>query len=211
MKFSTRDIQARLHALGFDPGAIDGIYGKRTDEAVKEAEAKRPGKSLFHSSGLHRVHLHWTAGAYGDIAMERKAYHVLILHDGRVVMGDYAPEANADTSDGHYAAHTRAANSGAIGVSLDAMGGAQERPFNAGPYPITETQLKRAALEIANLCETYDIPVTKYSVLTHAEVQPTLGVKQRFKWDVTWIPGMTSPGDPVEVGNVIRQMIRAYL
>lgn len=211
MKFSTRDIQARLHALGFDPGAIDGIYGKRTDEAVKEAEAKRPGKALFHSSGLHRVHLHWTAGAYGDIAMERKAYHVLILHDGRVVMGDYAPEANADTSDGYYAAHTRAANSGAIGVSLDAMGGAQERPFNAGPYPITETQLKRAALEIANLCETYDIPVTKYSVLTHAEVQPTLGVKQRFKWDVTWIPGMTSPGDPVEVGNVIRQMIRAYL
>jgi len=123
-------------------------------------------------------------------------------------MGDLAPESNADCRDGSYAAHTRAANSGAIGVSLDAMGGAVESPFNPGKYPITWPQLNRMAVEVANLCDTYDIPVSRYSVLTHAEIQPTLGIRQRWKWDITWLPDMSKPGDPIAVGDRIRDMIR---
>ena len=211
MKYTTRDLQARLLALGFDPGSIDGQYGPKTEKAFNEASTKRGARGVFDSKGLHRVHLHWTAGAYGDIALERKHYHVLVLENGRAVMGDLAPEANADTTDGRYAAHTRAANQGAIGVAVDAMAGAQYSPFSAGPYPITEAQMDGLASEVANLCDTYDIPVSKYSVLTHAEIEPTLGIKQRNKWDICWIPGMNRPGDPVEVGNAIRQMIRAKL
>lgn len=211
MRYSTRDVQARLHALGFDPGKIDGVDGPKTQKAYAEAEVARGRRGVFDSRGLHRIHLHWTAGAYGDIALERKHYHILILENGRAVMGDLAPEANADTSDGQYAAHTRAANSGSIGVAVDAMAGAQYSPFSTGPYPITKAQMEGLACEVANLCETYDIPVTPYSVLTHAEIEPTLGIRQRNKWDICWIPGMTRPGDPVEVGNAIRQMIRAKL
>lgn len=210
MRYSTRDLQARLNALGYDAGAVDGLNGPKTNDALRRAKRDRRG-NVFHRSGLHRIHLHWTAGAYGDIALERRAYHLLILHDGRSVMGDHAPEANANTSDGRYAPHTRACNSGSIGVSLDAMGGAVQSPFNPGKYPITEIQLDRMAKEVANLCETYDIPVTKWSVLTHAEIQPTLGIRQKWKWDITWLPGMHRPGDPIEVGDRIRDMIKAKL
>lgn len=209
MRYSTRDIQARLNALGYDAGPVDGINGTRTKEALKKA--KRERRTVFHRSGLHRVHIHWTGGAYGDIALERSHYHLIILDNGRAVTGDLKPEANADCSDGQYAAHTRAANSGSIGVALDAMGGAVESPFDTGKYPITHRQLKRMAIEVANLCETYDIPVTRWSVLTHAEIQPTLGIKQRWKWDITWLPGMDKPGDPIEVGDMIREMIRKEL
>lgn len=209
MSYTVRDLQARLNALGYNAGKIDGIDGPKTQRAYKQAKKDR--KYIFHPSGLHRIHLHWTAGAYGDIALERRPYHLLILHDGRAVMGDFAPEANANCADGQYAAHTRAANTGAIGISLDAMGGAVEQPFDLGQYPITWPQLRRMAVEVANLCDTYDIPVSKYSVLTHAEIQPTLGIRQRWKWDITWLPDMSAPGDPIKVGDRIRNMIREEL
>jgi hypothetical protein len=208
MGYSVKDVQARLNALGYDAGVVDGIKGSKTTRAMAQAQSERKDGKLFHHSGLHRIHMHWTAGAYGDNALERKSYHLLVLENGRTVLGDLRPEANADTRDGQYVAHTLGANGGAIGISLDAMGGAQERPFVAGKYPITPVQLKKMALEVAKLCETYDIPVSRWSTLTHAEIQPTLNIKQRFKWDITWIPGMDKPGDPIQVGDVIRDMIR---
>lgn len=211
MGFSVRDIQARVNALGYNAGVVDGLNGPNTRRAVSQAMRDRGVDSvsgLFHSSGLHRIHIHWTGGAYGDIALERKHYHVIILENGKPVYGSYKPEANANTSDGRYAAHTRACNTGAIGVACDAMGGAKEMPFDSGPYPLTWAQLKGMAREVANLCDTYDIPVSKYSVLTHAEIQPTLRVKQRWKWDITWLPDMPYPGDAIEVGDRIRDMIR---
>lgn len=214
MKFSTFDLQARLLALGFDPGPLDGLWGRRTQAATEAALAARRvanADALFHPSGLHRIILHWTAGAYGDIALERAHYHLLIDKDGRAVMGDLAPEANASTADGRYAAHTRALNTGSIGVAMDAMGGAVEAPFSAGPYPITEAQLGGLAREVADLCETYDIPVSRWSVLTHAEVEPTLGVWQRNKWDVTWLPGLSRPIDAVDVGDHLRDRIAEEL
>ncbi len=38
---STREIQQRLTALGFDPGPADGIYGSKTREAIKAFEHSR--------------------------------------------------------------------------------------------------------------------------------------------------------------------------
>ncbi len=214
MRFTTRDLQARAAALGCDPGPIDGIDGPRTRAALEAALAARGVKSLselFHPSGLHRIILHWPAGARGVIEEERRHYHLIVGHDLQVYAGHLAPEANADCSDGVYAAHTRALNTGSIGVALDGMAGAQERPFDPGPAPITWEQIKVMAPLVADLCLTYDIPVSRYSVLTHAEVQPTLGVWQRQKWDITWLPGMSSPGDTIEVGDDLRRRISAEL
>lgn len=212
MGFSARDYQARCLALGIDPGPLDGVWGQKTKAAVQKAMDQAgvsSAEDLFHPSGLHRVVMHWTAGAYGEIALERRHYHRLIMPSGRVISGDLMPEANADCSDGSYAAHTRALNTGSIGVSLDAMGGAKQSPFDPGAWPITDAQIKALAEEVADLCATYDIPVSRWTVLTHAEVQPTLGVRQRSKWDITWVPGMDRPGDPVEVGDMLRDRIRA--
>lgn len=209
MSYTVRDVQARLNALGYDAGVVDGLQGPKTKRAYRKAQSEM-GR-IFHPSGLHRVHMHWTGGAYGDIALERAHYHVIVLEDGKVVMGDLKPEANANTKDGQYAAHTRAANNGSIGIAVDAMGGAKESPFNHGKYPITKIQLKSLAVEVANLCDTYDIPVSRWSTLTHAEIQPTLGIRQRWKWDIDWIPGMDKPGDSIVVGDMIRNMIRKEL
>lgn len=37
---TTRDIQSRLAALGYDPGPADGIYGRRTIAAVRQFQAR---------------------------------------------------------------------------------------------------------------------------------------------------------------------------
>lgn len=63
------------------------------------------------------------------------------------------------------------------------------------------------AVHVAEMAETYDIPVTPQTILTHAEVQPTLGIKQNGKWDINWLPGMDRPADPIAAGNRLRAMI----
>jgi hypothetical protein len=72
---------------------------------------------------------------------------------------------------------------------------------------MTVLQLSAMTRDAASLCIAYDIPVTRWSVLTHAEVQPTLGIVQRWKWDITILPGMHVPGDPIAIGDRIRDMI----
>lgn len=214
MNFSTRDIQARCAALGFWPGPIDGIWGPRTREAVQAALEHHGGRqpsSLFHPSGLHRIHLHWTGGADGVIRMERTAYNGLVARDGERVMGQFPFEAQADYAVGRAASHTLNANPGAIGLSADAMAGAKERPFNPGSAPMTVRQLDEICRWSAELSVRYWIPVRRFSILTHAEVQPTLGIRQRWKWDITWLPGMSDPGDPVAVGDRLREMISDHL
>lgn len=210
MTYTTRDIQARLATLGYDPGPIDGLDGPKTRAAIAEASKARTVRrieELFPASGLHRIILHWTAGADGLIELERQHYHIIIDRAGRTHVGALKPEANANCRNGRYAAHTRALNTGSIGVALDAMAGAKQTPFEPGKYPITQVQVQALAETAADLCETYQIPVSPYSVLTHAEVQPTLGVKQRCKWDITWLPDMAEPEDPVDVGNKLRSLI----
>nr|WP_244283621.1 N-acetylmuramoyl-L-alanine amidase [Pseudovibrio sp. Tun.PSC04-5.I4] len=125
----------------------------------------------------------------------------------RTHAGAFKPEANTNCRDRRYVAHARALNSGSIGIALDAMAGARQSPFDAEKYPITHEQIHTLVETVADLCDTYQIPVNPYSVLTHAEVEPTLSVKQRSKWDITWLPDMTKPGDPIDVGNKLRSLI----
>lgn len=158
---------------------------------------------------MDRIIIHWTAGTHKVSDVDRQHYHFIIDGAGNVVAGKYAPEANAKPVAGKYAAHTLNANTGAIGVAVAAMLGAQERPFSAGKYPITTAQVDALARLVVKICDQYGIPITGRTVLTHAEVQPVLGIAQRGKWDITWLPGMTGAGDPVAVGNAIRDRARA--
>lgn len=159
---------------------------------------------------MQRIILHWSAGSYAASALDREHYHFIITGTGAEVAGEFAPEDNLSTKT-PYAAHTRHCNTGSIGVAVAAMHGAVERPFNPGRYPITDAQMVGLAETVARLCREYSIPVTRKTVLTHAEVQPTLGIKQNGKWDICWIPGMSAPGDPVKVGDQIRAMVLAEM
>ncbi len=157
---------------------------------------------------MKRVIIHWTAGSHTPNSIDLKAYHYVIDGAGKVHHGAFPVSANTGRLvSGRYAAHTLNCNTDSIGVSLAAMAGAVERPFNAGRYPITEAQMTALARLVQDLCREYGIPITRQTVLTHAEVQPTLGIAQKQKWDITWIPGMSAPGDAVKVGDIIRSRI----
>lgn len=161
---------------------------------------------------MQRIILHWSAGGHAVSALDRQHYHYIIDGDGQIVAGHHAPEANAGPlRAGRYAAHTLNTNTGSIGVALAAMAGAVERPFDPGRAPITDAQVAALATLCAQLCAQYRIPVTRRTVLSHAEVQTTLGIVQRGKWDVTWLPGMDAPGAPVAVGDLLRERIRSVV
>ena len=163
---------------------------------------------------MKRIIWHWTAGTHKASALDKKHYHFIIEGDGTVVKGDHAPEANetiARPNDSStYAAHTRNCNTGAIGVAVAAMAGAVERPFKAGRYPITTKQMEALVALTSSLSRAYAIPVTRTTVLSHAEVQPTLGIAQRGKWDIAWLPEMKDVGDPVRVGDRLRTIVLGH-
>lgn len=160
---------------------------------------------------MKRIIWHWAVTGYKATPDSRRHYHFIIEGDGKVVTGYKTPEANLSTQDGDYAAHTKDLNTGSIGVALAAMLGAQERPFKAGPCPILPAQVSALAAFTAKLARQYGIPVTRETVLSHAEVQPTLGVQQNGKWDITWLPGMDQPADPVTTGDFLRGLVKAQL
>jgi hypothetical protein len=76
---------------------------------------------------------------------------------------------------------------------------------------MTARQLDELCRWTAELSVAYWIPVSRFSTLSHSEVQPTLGIRQRWKWDINWLPGMSRPGDPIDVGDRIRAMISEHL
>lgn len=227
-------IQERLVKYDFDVGKIDGVLGERTEGAILNAlnelanlrvfeEGTKPVvknppkfKTLIPSGSLpvcdmKRVHIHWTAGSYTASEVDLEHYHFLVNGNGEVLVGDHSVKDNSGTlREGQYAAHTLNANSGAIGVSFCAMAGAIEGKTN-GPYPIKKEQYDVMLQVIAQLCYFYAIPVTPRTVLTHAEVQTNLGVKQRGKWDITVLPFDASIKGAEQVGNYIRAGVQALL
>lgn len=196
--------EARCPALGFWPGRIDGIGGRRTRAAFEAATAAHRARGLpfQHPSGITRIQGRWTGGGHVPNPTDLRAYHGLIPAEGPPVL-PVTPDTRRS--------HTLNANSGAIGLAICAMASAVERPWHSGRAPITPTQVCNFVREAARLCRLYDMPVTRWSVLTHAGIQPTLGIVQRWKWDITWLPGMSGPADPIKVGNHLRAMIRAEL
>lgn len=202
MTHSVRDMQARCAALGFWPGPIDGKLGKRTKNAIEAATASqmRRGKPLFHPSGISRVHWHWTVGWHKANDTDKDHYHAVFEGDGNEIQSHEWEVVLA---------HTKNANSGAIGLSLCGMVKAVERPFNAGPNPITAEALAAMVKRTRALCDMFDIQVSMWSTLSHSEIQPTLGIAQRQKWDINFLPGMKAPIDPITAGNMIRAMVVA--
>lgn len=196
--------QARCAALGFWPGPIDGKDGPRTRAAYAAAiEAQRMrGLPFQHVSGITRLHWHWTVGWRVPNSTDLRSYHCLIPGDGAPIW---------PVSALTHRSHTLNANTGAVGISVCGMVGAVERPFQTGPCPITPAQIDALAAESARLCRLYDIPVSPWSTLSHAEIQPTFGIVQRWKWDITWLPGMEQPGAPIAVGDRLRDLVRRKL
>lgn len=158
---------------------------------------------------LVRVIAHWAVTKYKCDEVSKAHYHFIYEGDGKEVVGHFTPEANESTADGKYAAHALHCNTGSIGVSCAAMFGAVsvDKP---GKYPITAAQFEAMCSGIARLCRQYGIKVTPKTVLTHAEVESTLGIKQRGKWDISVLPHANLKGAKA-CGDLIRKTVQAKL
>jgi hypothetical protein len=166
----------------------------------------------LQSATVQRIHLHWTAGQHNPSENDKDHYHILIAGDGRVVKGNCDIAANSTTSPrGKKAHHTLNANTGALAVSMACMMEARERPFDAGPYPLTKAQWEKAAIVTAELCRRYKVPVTARTVLSHAEVQANLSITQRGKWDVAVLPFDRAYDSARACGNLFRKMVQDHL
>jgi len=219
----TAELQDRLRWLGFDPGPTDGLYGEHTEEAIFDCLDRYtppPPPPTTHVvppawmpvCTMERVICHWTAGAHkANASYDIPAYHILIEGDGHLVRGSYSIKDNIDTSDGRYAAHTKNCNGGSIGVSLCCMAGSVENPFDPGPYPMLEQQWTMLLAVVADLCKTYAIPVTPETVLSHAEVQGTLGITQSGKWDYTQLAFDGSVKGARACGDKLRNDVTARM
>lgn len=223
---TVRDVQRALLARGYDIGKSrdDGLIGPATLAAALAAIERLPisAPAAAHVAPvvgsvipadwmpwcqMLRIVFHWTAGGNKASLDDRKHYHVLFEGDGNVVRGVPSIVLNDAPVKKGYAAHTLNLNGDAIGTSLCGMTGAQESPFKPGDAPITERSWDKMVLGHVDLCRRYAIPVTRKTLLSHAEVQPTLGVKQRGKWDVAVLPWDRSVVGAIAIGDRMRAQV----
>ena len=209
MMYSALEYQGRVNGIMGGPVlTVDGMIGPKTRQGIQEAmkiKGVRNVEDLF-TRGVRGVVWHWTAGAHGVIELERDHYNWIFdrmgnIHDGNHTVQD---QVNYDWRAGVGASHTKSMNTGWIGLSVDAMAGAVESPLNWGTNPLTWEGIDAMLDWTMDLCEEYDIPVSPWTTLSHAEVQQTLGVKQRFKWDYKVLPGDTRARDARVIGDILR-------
>ena len=157
---------------------------------------------------MKRIVIHWSAGSNKVSSIDKEHYHFIVDGEGNVVKGDHKPEDNLSVADGVYAAHTKGANAGAIGVAVAAMLDAKG-PGQLGPYPIKKAQFDAMIGLVKKLIKQYKIPVTNTTVLTHAEVQKNLGIKQNGKIDISFgIPGKPDLTTATACGDYIRSLLK---
>ena len=212
MSYTVRDYQARVSALGF-PTDVDGMSGPSTRAAIAKAmKHKRVKKQqdLFHSSGIHGLIWHWTAGRDQPSFDDLDHYNDVFDFEGNGYDGGARIEhqANYNWRKGIGVSHTRNANTGRGGLAVAGMHGAQGWPsLKWGNDPITWDGIDAMLERTAYYCHEFDIPVSRWSTLSHAEVEQTLGIKQNNKWDFMVLPGYDKPVDAVKVGDVLRKRL----
>lgn len=160
---------------------------------------------------MQRIVLHHTGGALNPSPYDKKFYHRLIDGEGVVHAGLHPISANAPGTKllpGKYAAHCRGLNTGAIGISMACMANAVwDDPRGCRSFP-TAAQTASVIVETARLCREYNISVTRKTVLSHAEVQTTLGIAQAGKWDFDYDPfGILDTRDPIRIGDMLREKV----
>ena len=221
MGYTVKDLQARVNALLWsinprDTIAVDGMSGPATRRAVRvamEARGVRREHELFDASGLHRIHWHWSASSYTVTREVLSHYNDGHDQDGNSYDGGARAEhqANYDWRKGIGVSHTLNANTGAIGQAVIAMGNAEGWPLNVGKYPMTWEGIDAMLRRSIDYHHQFNIPISPWSTLSHAEVQPTLGITQRGKWDIQWLPDDVRVRTAREAGDILRARMEAML
>lgn len=210
MTYTIRDYQGRVNGIfNDDVLVVDGVNGPNTRQGIADAMEKmrvRRKQDLF-DRGVRGIVWHWTAGANGIIELEKDHYNFLTDTKGNIYDGNstIAEQVMYDWRRGIGASHTKSMNTGWVGISQDAMAGANGWPMDWGSHPITWEGIDAMLEQTADVCEEYGIPMSRWTTLSHAEVQETLGVKQKNKWDYMVLPGYDKPVNAVKVGDILRK------
>jgi len=215
MSFTTRDYQARVNAIfNQEVLKVDGMNGPQTrkwiDNAMKSKKVSKQ-EDIFHDSRLHGIIWHWTASRYEVTQDDLKHYNNVHDYQGNSYDGVARAEhqANYNWRRGIGVSHTKNANTGRIGQAVSAMHGAVGWPtLNWGNFPLTWAGIDAMLQRSAEYCKEFDIPISRWSTLSHAEVERTLGIEQENKWDFMVLPGMPKVGDAIEVGDILRDRLR---
>lgn len=210
-------VKALQRGLGVE---VDGLWGPISQRAWNAHVGLPPLREPFEvpfdwlpMARMQRAVVHWTGGGPKASDLDKCHYHVLIEDDGMLVRGNHPITANetlTGKSSDQYAAHVARLNTGSIGIGLCGMAGARESPLDFGRFPLTPRQWARAGELLAVLCDRYVIPVSYKTVLTHAEVEPTLGVRQAGKWDITVLEFSTVRGAK-PIGDMLREQVLATM
>lgn len=158
---------------------------------------------------MKRIILHWSAGSYKPNSTDMAHYHYLIDGEGEIKEGFCKPEDNLNCNDGKYAAHTGGGNTGSIGIALCGMAG-YKSPTYIGHFPLKQIQFERAFKLAAELCKTYNIPISAQTVFTHYEFgRQHPNTSSAGKIDINFIPYL--PNLRAEnVGGFIRGKVKYY-
>jgi hypothetical protein len=138
---------------------------------------------------MERIIVHWTGGVGKPNHIDKAHYHILIDEDGNYILGDKLIKQNKRPITGKYAAHTWKRNTGSIGVSA---------------------QYDALIVLLADLCDAYDIEVSRKTVLFHSEVEEFLKTKQRGKVDIDRLPWDTSLRK-YNIGDAMREMVVSHM
>lgn len=226
-----------LMAAGYDLPryGADGYYGPETEAALRRymnmsgEPLTQPGKPPVQPGtdfpnlddaarrNMRFITLHWSAGSYtirdGDDVDDH--YHYAFDKNGGMFVCQHKPSDNININDHYYAAHTRRANTDNIGLSCAAMFGADvnwgTNKIDPGPYPLTDAQVDAMCAAAARLASECNIPITRETVLSHAEWPITHGVHQNNKWDFQWLPGWTHIRGPIATGDILRSKIKEFM
>ena len=217
-----RDYQIRVNSLNILPVSlvVDGQNGPNTRRGIALAMnflGVQDQDEILDNSGLYRIHWHWTASTY--MVTPKMLSHYNAVFD---INGKYYPSVDP-TEQARYShindvgvSHTRMANTHAIGLAVAACGLRKANWHNntvtIGKYPMSWKQIDAMLKRTAYYCKKFDIRVSKWTTLTHAEIQPTLGIKQNGKWDIRCFPDDKRLWGAVEAGDYLRKrMVEKFL
>lgn len=163
---------------------------------------------------INRIVWHHTGGGYKPNATDMKSYPRLVNGDGEVVNGNHpilANSAGRKLTKGTYSPHTLNLNSGSGAISVCSMvGGVWDNPQASKAFP-RPVQIDALIDETVRLCREFGVTPDREHVLSHAEVEPTLGVKQKNKWDFDYQIRKTGGRNPIAIGDELRQEVRLKL
>lgn len=224
MKHTVRDYQVRVNSLGVlqrigKPSlVVDNINGSKTVEGIglaKQFLNVKNNEDIFHPSGIKRIHWHWTGGSYNVTWQTAKHYNYVFDEKGKLYGGQPVLDQARYRAGVYGASHTLMANTGAVGLSVAGMAGANviwgSGVVYQGKYPITWDSIDAMLKKTVELCKEYDIKPSAWTTLSHAEVEDTLNIRQRAKWDLRVLPESTQLLSAKECGDILRERLLRFV